>query len=267
MGLQLEIPPGRTLTIRGTKKVIRKVQRVNATTHSYTVHIQLNASGKLPEKLPIVLYEPADMPKRAKEDIPNYPNLAIYWSKSGLMGAEIAKRWMSEVFLEAVEDDSLLIIDAWTGYKQMLQLPEIKAKRLQIIQLPGGTTSRLQPADVYFNRPFKNMVRRIANKVRWQYNDFVLAKRENLLSIMDMIWYQFKAPRFEAFLKYPWYRAGYTTEHPPEFKTPVQFCMDARGYVKCEEDFCTNFCFMKCAYCEMHYCFPHALKHRCTTNI
>ena len=66
MGIQLEIPPGRTLTIRGTKKVIRKVQRTNATTHSYTVHIQLNASGRLPEKLPVVLYEPADMPKRAK---------------------------------------------------------------------------------------------------------------------------------------------------------------------------------------------------------
>lgn len=267
MGLQLEIPPGRTLTIRGTKKVIRTIQRQNATTHSYTVHIQLNAAGFLPNKLPIVLYESAGMPKRARESVENYPNLQIYWSKSGLMGSEIAKRWMEEVFLDIVEEDSLLIIDAWTGYKQMLQMPQIKKKRLKIIQLPPGTTSRLQPADVYFNRPFKNMIRRVSNRVRWQYNDFTLAKRENLLSLVDMLWYQFTAPRFRNFLKYSWFRAGYIPEHPPEFQTPVQFCLDIKGYVKCEEDFCLRYCFMKCAHCGKHYCFPHALKHRDTTDL
>lgn len=266
MGLQLEIPPGRTLTLRGTKKVIRKVQRVNATTHSYTVHVQMNASGKLPKKLPIVLYEPADMPKRAREDIGNYPNLQIYWSKSGLMGAEIAKRWMKENFLETVEKDSVLIIDAWTGYNQMLQMPEIEKKNLKIVRLPPGTTSRLQPADVYFNRPFKNMIRRVANKVRWQHNDFILAKRENILAMMDMLWYQFTAPRFENMVKYAWYRAGYIVEHPPEFETPVQFCLNIRGYVKCEEDLCPQFCFMRCAHCGIRYCFFDALKHRHTVH-
>lgn len=78
MGLQLEIPPGRTLTIRGTKKVIRKVQRLNATTHSYTIHVQMNASGKLAPRLPVVLYEPSGMPKRARESIASNPNLHIY---------------------------------------------------------------------------------------------------------------------------------------------------------------------------------------------
>lgn len=264
MGIQLEIPPGRTLTIRGTKKVLRKVQRANAITHSYTVHIQLNASGELPKKLPIVLYEPNDMPKRARETIENYPNLQVYWSKSGLMGAEIAKMWMKDVFLEAVETDSVLIIDAWTGYKQMMKMPEIAAKKLKIIQLPAGTTSRLQPADVYFNRPFKHMIRRVANKVRWQHNEFILAKRENILSLMDMIWYQFLAPRFQNMVKYSWYRAGYVAQHPSDFQTPVQFCMDSHGYVKCEQDLCTQFNFLKCAYCEKHYCFYDALNHRHT---
>lgn len=266
MGIQLEIPPGRTLTIRGTKKVVRKIQRQNATTHSYTVHIQLNASGKLPAKLPIVLYEPTEMPKKAREDIENYPNLQIYWSKSGLMGSEIAKLWMQDVFLKFAEEESVLIIDSWTGYKQMMQMPEIAAKKLKIVQLPPGTTSKLQPADVYFNRPFKNFIRRVGNKVRWQHNDFIFAKRENLLSLMDMLWYQFTAPRFENLLKYAWYRAGYINDHPDEFQTPVQFCMDTKGYLKCEQDSCTQFCFMKCAHCGKNYCFTHALKHRDTNN-
>lgn len=266
MGLQLEIPPGRTLTIRGTKKVIRKVQRVNATTHSYTVHIQLNSSGKLSPKLPVVLYEPSGLPKRARETFDNYQNLHIYSSKSGLMGSEIAKLWMGEVFLKNVEYDSVLIIDSWTGYKQMMQMPEITAKKLKIVQLPPKTTSRLQPADVYFNRPFKNLIRRVCNKVRWMHNDFILAKRENLLNILDMLYYQFKAPRFENLLKYAWYRAEYTQVHPEEFKTPVQFCLGFRGYVKCEADFCPNLCFLKCAYCERHYCFQDALEHRDQMN-
>lgn len=43
MGLQLEVTSGRTLAIRGTKKVYSTVQRINATTHSYTIHVQLKA--------------------------------------------------------------------------------------------------------------------------------------------------------------------------------------------------------------------------------
>lgn len=224
MGLQLEISPGRTLTIRGTKKVIRRVQRLNAITHSYTVHINLKASGELPEKLPIVLYEPSgDLPKKAKEEAGNYPNLAIYWSKSGLMGAEIAKMWMKDVFLNAVENNSVLIIDAWKGYNQMMQMPEIKEKKLKIVQLPPGTTSKLQPADVYFNRPFKNLIRRVSNKVRWLHNDWTLAKRENLLALLDMLCYQCRAPRFKNFLLYSWYRAGYLRKHPDESRHRYNF--------------------------------------------
>lgn len=262
MGLQLEIPPGRTLTVRGTKKVVRTVQRTNATTHSYTIHVQMNASGKLAPKLPVVLYEPAGLPKRAAEQIGNYQNLHIYSSKSGLMGSDIAKKWMDEVFLNFVEDGSVLIIDAWKGYQQMLQMPRIADKKLTIVQLPPGSTSVLQPADVYFNRPFKDLIRKVCNKVRWQHNEFVLGKRENILNVLDMLWYQCKAPRFQNFLKYAWYRAGYISEHPPEFETPAQYCLGFKGYVKCEADFCPNFCFWKCAYCGLHYCFEDALEHR-----
>lgn len=262
MGLQLEIPPGRTLTIRGTKKVLRKVQRKNATSHSYTVHIQVNASGKLAPKLPVVLYEPVSMPKRAREQLDKFKNLEVYWSRSGLMGKEIAKLWMSNVFLKFVEDDSLLIIDSWTGYKEMMQLPEIGRKKLKIVQLPPGSTSVLQPTYVYFNRPFKDFIRKVCNKIRWQHNDFVIGKRENILQILDMLYHQCKADRFDNFLKYSWYRAGYIEEHPPEFETPVQYCLQYKGYAKCEADLCSKFCFLRCAHCILHFCFEHALEHR-----
>lgn len=262
MGLQLEVTYGRTLAIRGTKKVVRTVQRINPTTHSYTIHIQMNAAGYLCSKLPVVLYEPSGVPKRFKDDVAKYSNLHVYWSKSGLMGAEIAKQWMCEVFLENIEEDSLLIIDAWKGYNQMMQIPEIVAKKLKIIQLPEHTTPILQPADVYFNRPFKDFIRKVCGKIRWQHNDFILSVRKNLLTILDMHWYQCKAPRFREFLKYSWYRAGYFSEHPQQFMTQVQYCLGFKGYMKCQSEDCTNYCFLVCAHCERHFCFYDAIEHR-----
>lgn len=262
MGVQLEVTSGRTVAIRGTKKVIRKVQRVNATTHSYTIHIQMNAFGFLAPKLPIVLYEPSGVPKRFKDNITNYLNLHVYWSKSGMMGSEIAKQWMNEVFLPIVEQDSVLIIDAWKGYAQMLQLPGIAEKNLKIVQLPGGTTSVLQPADVYFNRPFKDFIRKVCCKVRWRHNDYTLSVRNNILELLDMLWYQCKAKKFHDLLKYSWYSAGYFEQHPPPFLTPVQFCLGFRGYMKCEAFECDNFAFLRCAHCENHFCFHDALEHR-----
>ena len=124
-------------------------------------------------------------------------------------------------------------MDSWTGYKQMVQMPEIEAKKLKIITLPPGSTSKLQPAGVYFNRTFKNFMRKFCNKGRWRHNEFVSAKREHVLDILDMLWYQLEEPRFNNFLKYSWFRPGYTDEHPLKFETSVQFCFDFLLFTIC----------------------------------
>lgn len=262
MGLQLTITSDRTLSIRGTKKIVHKVPCVSVTTYNYTIHIQMQASGCLAPKLPVILYEPSGIPKRFKEDMSQYANLHVYWNKSGLMGKEIAKQWMNEVFLPLVEKDSLLIIDAWKGYEEMKQLVEIQEKNLKIVVLPAGSSSVLQPADVYFNRPFKDFLRKLCGKIRWRHNDFDLSVRNNFLQILDFTYNQCKAPKYENFLKYSWFRSGYFSEHPPQFDTPAQYCLGFKGYTQCEVHECTNFCFSRCSYCEWHLCFYHALEHR-----
>lgn len=98
MGLQLEIISGRTLTIRGVKKVFRQIQRPSAGTHSYTVQICMRADGILPEKLGVVLYEHAGAPQIFQHQLSEYNNLMCYWSRSGWMESEIACAWMNEVF-------------------------------------------------------------------------------------------------------------------------------------------------------------------------
>lgn len=179
-----------------------------------------------------------------------------------MMGSEIAKLWMKEVFLEYVDEDSILVVDAWNGYNQMLRMPEIAEKKLKIVQLPKHSTSVLQPADVYFNRPFKNFIRKLSNKIRLHNKEYMISTRKNLLAILDMAWFQLKAPRFQNLVKYAWYRAGYLSEHPAEFRTPVQYCLGYKGYTKCESDDCPHFCFLRCAHCELHFCFNHSLQHR-----
>lgn len=263
MGLQLEVTSGRTLTIRGMKKVACTVQRMNATTHSYTVQITLNASGFLPEKLPVILHETTGLPKNFDQIRANFGNIHVYSSRSGMMGKELAKLWMLEDFLPIVQQNSLLIIDSWTGYKEMTNLPEIAAKELRIEILPGGTTPILQPADVYFNRTFKHFIRRVSNKIRWRHKEFILSVRANLLTVLDLTYNQFKAPMYNPFLQYSWYKAGYFSEHPPEFSTPTEFCLNCKNYNRCERDDCNqSFCFMRCSYCKLHLCFTHIIDHR-----
>ena len=133
---------------------------------------------------------------------------------------------------------------------------------LKIFRLPAGTTPVLQPADVYFNRPFKDFIRHICQKIRWRHNDFVLSVRDNFLKILDLVWNQCKAPRFRECIKYSWYRAGYLKKHPPKYLTPYKYCMEFQGHIKCESDQCTEYCFLRCAHCELHFCFNHVKDHR-----
>lgn len=262
MSLKMEMVPGRSFTIRGMRKVFRRVQRVNAVTHSFTIHVTLNASGRLPERLPIVLYEPAGVPKNFDQQITPYQNLHVYHTKSGWMTKEIAKNWMSTIFLPMVENGSVLILDSWKGFNEMKTMPELQNKNLHIFTLPEGTTSVLQPADVFFNRTLKHFIRKLSTKIRRLHNEFTLAVRINILKLLDLVHNQFKAPRFRTFLLYSWYAAGYESTHPPPFETPIQFCMQSHMYTKCEIDSCDIVCMLRCAYCSLYLCFQHIIDHR-----
>lgn len=131
--MQLEFSGGRTLAIKGAKKIIRRVQRVNAVTHSYTAHITLRADGQIPSKLAIVLYEPKGVPKGFEQECERYNNLSIHHSTSGWMTKQIICDWMTNIFLPMINDNSCLIIDAWKGYKDLFNMADVEKKRLKII--------------------------------------------------------------------------------------------------------------------------------------
>ncbi|KAI1702268.1 DDE superfamily endonuclease domain-containing protein [Ditylenchus destructor] len=236
--VRLEPTSGRTLTIKGAKKVMRQIQRQSATTHSYTAHVTLRADGILPQKLPVVLYEPAGAPQKWDDEVSEFENLRCFWTKSGWMNAKIAKDWLLRDFLPEIEVDCVLVLDAWKGFKQGIDALKGNEKNLKIITLPPGSTSVLQPAD-----------------------EFIISIRRNLLTLMDLVYNQLKAPRYLNMIKYAWYKAGYLEEHPGQFETPTKYCFRYKGVHKCQMN-CDELCFIRCSHCEYFHCFQHILNHR-----
>ena len=59
-GFQLEVHPGRTLEIEGTRQVECVVQSISSTTYSYTTQPTIYADGKLQFPLHLELKEPSE---------------------------------------------------------------------------------------------------------------------------------------------------------------------------------------------------------------
>lgn len=131
---------------------------------------------------------------------------------------------------------------------------------IEFYVLPPGSTSTLQPADVYYNRTFKNFIRRASDWIRWKKPEYTLAIRKNILNLLDLVYNQFKSDIFSNFLKYSWFKTGFRTKHPGDFVTPVEYCLNFGDLVDCNS--CGNFPFLHCSYCSNHYCFDHAMNHR-----
>jgi hypothetical protein len=213
-GIKLEMSYGRTLTSRGEKIVEAKIQRTNATTHSFTIQPVICIDGTLCSPLLVCFFEPGGAPKKFKDELRSFTNLFPVSSTSGLLTSALELSWLKEQFIPNVEENSLLLVDSWTGYNQSVADEQIK-NSVTFKIMPPKTTPSVQPLDVFFNRQIKEFIRRISDKIRRTNQDFVLSTRVNLARLISLTHTQFTSPRFSNFLKYSWYAAGYTNEKPP----------------------------------------------------
>uniref|UniRef100_A0AC34GJU6 HTH CENPB-type domain-containing protein n=1 Tax=Panagrolaimus sp. ES5 TaxID=591445 RepID=A0AC34GJU6_9BILA len=83
-GIKQEMHFGRTLAIKGEKKVEAVAQRINATKHSYTAQVVINAEGHLMRPMLVVFCEP-NKPKCFEEQLAPFTNMKAVATKSGLM--------------------------------------------------------------------------------------------------------------------------------------------------------------------------------------
>ncbi|CAO4378152.1 unnamed protein product [Caenorhabditis nigoni] len=260
-GLKLESVGLRTITVKGKKKIYRRIQRSSAVTHSLTLHIAISAAGKLFKKTYLVLHE-KKLPRKFEKIRNAFEYLKITNTQSGMMNSAKSIDWMKNTFLPSIPKNSALLLDSWTGFDKMEKLPDVKKKCLQIEILPPGTTAELQPLDVFFNRQLKAFNKRMNEKIKIYHSKYSISKRENMLSLINFMISQFAAPMFQPMIQLAWYKAGFIKTHPPPFITPSTYCFSIpQDKLVCDSSNCFKDTFLVCAHCSDSICFSHVLNH------
>jgi len=255
-GFNLESHAGRTLSFRGTLKVESLAQSLNSLTHSYTIQPTISASGELKSPLMIVLQESkGNFGPLIEKTIYKARNIVTFASKSGKMTSELSTSWYKDVFLPNTKEDSLLLLDSWTGQKDTLfDTIDKGQKKVKILTIPPGATGFVQPLDVYTFRPWKNFLKQFSDLIILYNYDVNLHLRNNILKIQSLIHNQFSSPRFVNLFKYAWWKSGYIEEKPAKCQTPVEYCLKGCGTI-C--DVCDDIAIMKCAWCTKSMCMEH----------
>ena len=76
----------------------------------------------------------------------------------------------------------------------------------------------IQALDMYFNRQYKMIERRLYEYVRLYCIDINLVQRNNVIQMNSLIHNQLSSKEFNAMIKYAWYKSGYLTVYPGNFR-------------------------------------------------
>ena len=81
------------------------------------------------------------------------------------------KKWISEqwgnIFINPPTTGStgkMLVTDVHRAQQADDAKAQLKKKNSELVNVPPGCTSRVQPLDVSFNKPFKDVVRQLSEK-------------------------------------------------------------------------------------------------------
>jgi hypothetical protein len=256
MGVNLEFSGKRTLNLRGEKAILGRVQKINATTHSFTIQPVISASGQLYSPLLVCFYEPSGAPQKFNRELARFTNLKCVSSKSGIMTSKLELEYIRDTLVPTVEPRSILLHDSWNGFKQAVNDTTVKAVFSRFFQIPPKTTAKAQPldADGGFNFKFKQFLKALHHHIQVHHHDFILGKRVNIATLISLVDYQFCAPRFGDFIRYCFFKTGYISDRLLGFATPPEYCLKIPFTSKCK---CGEKAIIKCAYCEKHLCFEH----------
>ncbi|CAF1202220.1 unnamed protein product [Adineta ricciae] len=185
-GLQLEFPSIRTLSYQGEKRTLATVRSVNATTHSYTVQPTITMSGKIFGPVYICLKEVnGRMNDNIKANLPQLKNVVVTYSASGKLTTSLVEYWRNECLIPSLTSQSVLLLsDSWPGQTYGKGIYE-SIKRLKRLEIPWKTTSTIQPLDVFFNRQWRVIVRRVHKRLLLDEIDIHLAQRNVVQYVED----------------------------------------------------------------------------------
>lgn len=149
-----DMPLNRTVTETGAKEV--KMVSTGYEKHRVTVMLCVTADGnKLP---PYIILNRKTIPKdKFPEDV------IVRAQPKGWMTSELMEDWVKVVWNRRPsalrKPPNMLVLDAFKGHTTDQIKNLLKRENCELVVIPGGMTSQLQPLDVSINKPFKDHLR------------------------------------------------------------------------------------------------------------
>jgi hypothetical protein len=255
-GLQLEMFSNRTLSYEGEKLTLSIVRSTNNTTHSYTVQPTITMNGNLLGPLFLCLKEESGrLSENIQRNLFKPSNIVLTCSVSGKLTSSLVKYWRDNVLLPSIgKNKCLLLSDCW-GAQGANDIYD-KLTNIKRLEIPKKTTSMIQPLDVYFNRQYKVIVRKLHDYVRLYNVDINLAQRNNIIKMSSLIYNQLSSKVFNRMIQFAWFQSGYLKIDPRPFQNVNEVCFSIVNY-SCDIKNCDGTTFICCSWCKKSLCFSH----------
>ena len=173
---RFDMPPSHTNNKRGERTI--RIKTTRAEKKGFTVALAATASGK---KLPAVIVfkeRGGSLGVRVRRSLRIPPNVRVRASTNGWMTAEEYQHWLVHVYGKESQR-RLLIVDSYKPHQTVDSIKKVKDScNSDVIIIPGGCTSIVQPMDKCINRPFKEYMR--ASWQEWMRQDRAKTKKGNL---------------------------------------------------------------------------------------
>ena len=154
---RFDMPPKRTNTKKGAKTV--RIKTTRAEKKGFTVALAAMADGT---KLPAVIIfkeRGGVLGERVRRSLRLPSNVRVRSSTNGWMTATEYQHWLVRVFGKEKER-RLLVVDSYKPHQSEESITMAKERcNADVIIIPGGCTSIVQPMDKCINKPFKESMR------------------------------------------------------------------------------------------------------------
>lgn len=159
-----DMPSSTTVCERGAKEV--KLLSTGSEHSRFTVMLSCTADGrKLP---PFIIFKRKTLPKEA------FPrDVVVRVNEKGYMDEALMREWIRTVWNRRpgalLQHRNMLVLDAFRGHLTASVKEALRDGKTDLVVIPGGMTSTLQPLDVVLNKPFKDRVRALYSE--WMAGD------------------------------------------------------------------------------------------------
>ncbi len=101
------------------------------------------------------------MSDNIRANLPKMKNVVVTCSASGNVTTSLVKYWRDKCLFPSLSSHkTLLISDSWSGQADQNDIYE-SIRGLKRLVIPWKMTSEIQPLDVFFNRQWKVIVRKV----------------------------------------------------------------------------------------------------------